>query len=413
MIVREAIREALRTLAAQKLRAALTLFGFVWGTAAVIFLVAWGDGVRTMLDVGFAKTGRNLGVIDPGTLGVDYVPITDRRYVWFDVDDLEAVRARAKWPALVGGEEKRFAMASFGQTAFSVDLRGVEPETIEIRGVPIEAGRGITRTDLRRNRRVVVLGAELRRELLGAHGGLGSWVRIDGTPFEVVGILAPVGVQLNRDGRLIDDQAWVPLATYHSYWPRTWTEEAVVGRILYQARDRRFYETTRDEIRAILADRLGVPRTDHSAIDSWSPMERLNALPVDQMRGLMFVIAATTLMIGGVGILTMMLDSVQERRTEIGVRLAVGARRRDVLVQFFIESMVVSVIGGVLGVALGILSCAALAALDLPDVVPVPELSVSVIAIALGVMTATGFAAALLPAWRAVGVAPSVTLRME
>lgn len=413
MIVVESFRQALRTLSAQKLRAAITLSGFVWGTAAVIFLTAWGDGVRTMLEQGFAKTGRNMGVVEAGTLSVDYVPATDRRHLWFDIEDLEAVRARAKWPAMVAGEEQSFAMTTFGQTTLSVDLRGVEPETMEIRGVPVAAGRGITRTDLDHDRRVVVLGAGLRHDLLGVHGGLGSWIRIRGVPFEVVGILAPVGIQLNRDGRLIDDQAWVPLATYQSHWPRAWTEDAVVGRILYRARHQRVYETTRDEIRAILADRLGVPRSDRGAIHGWSPMERLNELPVDQMRGLLFVIAVATLVIGGVGILTMMLESVHDRRMEIGVRLAVGARRRDVLLQFFLESFAVSLLGGLLGVALGTASCAVLAAIDLPDIVPMPELSARVVTTALTVMTATGFVAALLPAWRAVHVDPSVTLRME
>lgn len=413
MLVLEAIRQSLRTLATQKLRASLTLFGFVWGTAAVIFLVGWGDGVRSMLERGFAKTGRNMGNIFAGKISEDFTPVADRRYLWLNNDDLGVVRKRAHWPEQVAGESQRFLSASHRQTVITTDMRGVEPETMDIRGTPIASGRGIIRTDLEHKRRVVVLGDRLRRKLLGAEGGLGSYIRLGGIPFEVVGILEPVGLQLSRDGLEIDDQTWIPLTTFQLNWPAWWTDEQVVDKLVYRARDRHLFEVTRDEIRAILADQLGVPRSDPEAITGWSPMEMLNKLPLDETRGLMFIIAVTTLLIGGVGILNMMLDSVHERRQEIGIRLAVGARKRDVLLQFFLETFVVSALGGALGVALGVAGCAGLGALDVPDIVPVPELSLSMIGVALGVMTTVGFAAGLLPAWRATRVDPAMTLRME
>ena len=187
----------------------------------------------------------------------------------------------------------------------------------------------------------------------------------------------------------------------------------MVDKILYRAQHRILYERTRDELRAILADRLNVPRSDLGAVTGWSAMEMLNKLPLDQTRGLLLIIAVTTLVIGGVGILTMMLDSVHERRQEIGIRLAIGARRSDVLMQFFLETFTVSVLGGALGVALGVLGCVALGAIDVPDVVPLPILSARMVVLAVGVMTAVGFLASLLPAWRAVRVDPSLTMRME
>jgi putative ABC transport system permease protein len=413
VLVLESIHQALRTLWSHKLRASLTLFGFVWGTAAVIFLVGWGDGVVVMIERGFAKTGRNIGVVMAGKISDDFRPASDRRYLWLDTEDLEVLRRRARMPEQVAGENNQFAVLSYRDSALSVDMRGVEPETVEIRGVPLAGGRSITRTDLDHRRRVVMLGSRVRRTLLGGRGGLGSWVRINGTPFQVVGILAPVGIQLSRDGLLVDDQVWVPLSTFQQTWPRWWTEEAVVDKILYRARDRLLYEPTRDELRAILADQLGVPRGDPGAIAGWSAMEMLNKLPLDQTRSLMLIIAVTTLVIGGVGILTMMLDSVHERRQEIGIRLAIGARRRDVLMQFFLETFSVSLLGGALGVALGVAGCLALGTLDVPDVVPLPILSTRMIVLAVVVMTTIGFLSSLLPAWRAVRVDPSLTLRME
>ena len=100
----ESLRQALRTLWAHRMRASLTLFGFVWGTAGVIFLVGWGDGLREMLERGFAKTGRNMGVIYSGRIGEDYTPAADRRFLWFNLEDLDAARRLAVLPAVVAGE---------------------------------------------------------------------------------------------------------------------------------------------------------------------------------------------------------------------------------------------------------------------------------------------------------------------
>lgn len=413
MLVAESVGQALRMLRAQKLRAVLTLFGFVWGTASVIFLVGWGDGVTVMLEDGFAKTGRDMGVMGPGFITADFTPASDRRYLWLENADVEVMRRRAKLAEVVGGESQQFKTIAYGQNTYAVDIRGMEPETVDVRGVPIATGRHVTKTDLLHERRVVVLGDGLRRRLLGAHARLGAVVRLDGVPFRVVGFLAPVGVQLNRDGDLIDDQAWIPLTTYQKYWPAWWTDQPVVRSVLYRVPDRRLYEQTRDELRAILADRLNVSADDGGAVWGYSPVEMLNRLQLSRTRGMMFVIAVTTLVVGGIGVLTMMLDSVYDRRQEIGVRRAVGATRREVLLQFFVESLAVSLLGGAIGLALGIGGCLALGSLDLPDLVPVPILSTRVVVVTVVVMGSIGMGAGLVPAWRATLIDPAESLRTE
>jgi putative ABC transport system permease protein len=413
VLITESIIQALRMLEAQKLRALLTLFGFVWGTASVIFLVGWGDGVTVMLEDGFAKTGRNMGVMGPGFITADFTPAADRRYLWVENDDVEVMRRRSKLAEVVGGESQQFKTIAYGQSSFAIDIRGMEPETVDIRGVRVATGRPLTRTDLLHERRVVLLGDGMRRRLLGTNARLDAVVRLDGLPFKVVGFLEPVGVQLNRDGNLIDDQAWIPLTTYQKYWPAWWTDQPVVGSILYRVRDRRLYEQTRDELRAILARRLDVSPDDSGAVWGYSPVEMLNKLQLGRTRGMMFVIALTTLMVGGIGVLTMMLDSVHDRRQEIGVRRAVGATRREVLLQFFIETLVVSLLGGAIGLALGVGGCLALGALDLPDLVPVPILSTRVIVLTTLVMGSIGVGAGLVPAWRATLVEPADSLRSD
>jgi putative ABC transport system permease protein len=352
-------------------------------------------------------------VVWPGRISEDFTPAVDRRHLWYTQDDLERVRRRARLPELVAGETREYMPVAYRQRAISAETRGVEPQGIEIRGVPIASGRGFTFSDLKHRRRVAILGHDTRRHLLGPQGEVGSWIRVAGTPFRVVGVLERVGAQLGRDGEEIDDQLWIPLSTFQTHWPRWWTDDPWIEKIIYRMRGRHLLEETEQEVRAILAEGLGVSPTDEETVRAWSPVRMLRDLPLDQMRGLMLVLAVATLVIGGIGTLNMMLDSVYERRQEIGVRMALGARSRDVLIQFFLETFTVVALGGLLGVALGAAACLAIGRIDAPDLVPVPVVQARIVWTAIGVMSAIGALAGVVPAWRASRVDPAVTLRMD
>jgi putative ABC transport system permease protein len=321
----------------------------------------------------------------------------------------------------VAGETRNHVPAVFRQRAMSFELRGVEPEGIAIRSPPLAAGRWITRSDVDHRRRVLLLGQRARERLLGAEGGVGSIVRLDGTPFRVIGVLGRVGTQLSRDGAEIDDQVWVPLSTHLMLWHNPWIEDDIVRTILVRLRSRDLLDATEAEARRILAARLGVAADDREAVPIFSPVSMLRRIPIDQQNAVSFLIAATTILIGGIGVLSMMLDSVRERRTEIGIRLAVGARRRDVLAQFFLETLCLVALGGILGVALGV-ACSGLLASPglragippaLNDILPVPELRPATLWAAVSILAATGLLSALVPAWRAARIDPAVTLRAE
>jgi putative ABC transport system permease protein len=410
----EAVRAALRTLRAHRLRTFLTLFGVVWGTASVVFLLSWGLGVQKMVEDGFFRIGKNVVQAFAGKIGEDYTPAVDRRAIWFTLEDVETLRRRARLPDLVAGEAMYFGVAAYGQKAYSVDVRGVEHHHFDLRGVRVSAGRALSHADLDHRRRVAVLGDTARRRVLGPEGGIGAWIRIDGRPHQVVGFLAPVGTQLWRDRATeLDEQVWIPLTTLLAAGPRYGTDEEIVDTIVMRARDRQSYDALKREVRAVLSRRLGVSPRDEEAIFIMSPLDMLRQLPLDQLGGVLFMLGATTLLIGGVGILNMMLDAVQDRRQEIGVRMAVGARRRDILGQFFLEALVITGIGGLLGLLLGVAGCGLLARLEAPDLIPIPILKLEIIWLAIGVMSFVGFASGLIPAWRAARVDPSETLRAE
>ncbi|MDX1649984.1 MAG: ABC transporter permease, partial [Myxococcota bacterium] len=403
------------------LRAALTVFGLVWGAAAVIFLAGWGEGLRAMNEAAFQRAGRNLIQIWPGRVSEDFSPAADRRYLWYTTDDVEALRERARLVERVAGETRTYLPAAFRQRAMSMEVRGVEPDGEAIRGVRAAAGRLISRSDVDHRRRVLVVGHRARSRLLGPQGGVGSVVRLDSKPFRVVGVLERVGTQLSRDGDELDDQLRVPLSTHLMLWPNPWLPVDMLSHVLVRTPDRHLVDETEAEVRRILAERLGVPPDDEEAVPSFSPVKMLRRIPIDEQNAVNFVIGATTILIGGVGVLTMMLDAVRERRTEIGIRLAVGARRRDVLLQFFLETACIVALGGLLGVALGIAGSWLLAspalragippALD--DLIPVPVVQARVVAAAFAILGGTGLLAGIVPAWRASRVDPAVTLRAD
>ena len=150
----ETFRQAWRLLTAHKLRSALTLFGVVWGTASVIFLVGWGEGVSKMLEDGFSRAGKDMAYVFVGRVSEDFTPAVDRRVLWYTRDDLEVLRRRARLPELVAGETRKYGAAAFRQRAINAELRGVEPEGMVIRGVALAQGRPIRASDIEHRRRV-------------------------------------------------------------------------------------------------------------------------------------------------------------------------------------------------------------------------------------------------------------------
>jgi putative ABC transport system permease protein len=386
----------------------------VWGTSSVIFLMSWGAGLNVMVEHSFEKIGKNMILAFPGHVGEDFTPAVDRRYLWFTLEDVEAVRKRMRLAEIAVGESELWASVTYRQKMLTMDVKGIEPRQLELRGVPLAAGRGLRNGDLDYRRRVAILGSKARLRLLGSQGGVGSRIRIDGRSFEVIGILERVGTQLWRGGATeIDDQVWIPITTLFAFGPRWGVDEEIVDHVQVRIPHRNLKEQAKRELRAVLAERLRVSPTDTEAIHVVGPLDMLEKLPVNETGGIFLLISLTTLLIGGIGVLNLMLESVQERRQEIGVRMAVGARRREVISQFLVETLVITGLGGGTGIALGVALSWGLSRLETPDLIPLPILQGWSVALATGVLALVGVLAGVLPAWRASHVDPALTLRAE
>jgi putative ABC transport system permease protein len=405
----ETVRQAFDTMRQHRRWAALTMFGVVWGTAAVVLLVGWGVGAHRTTDSGMQKVGKNLLFIMAGRVGDDLTPADERRVLHLEMDDLAAVRAGARHIEYASGEVLQFLLVRYGAESRMVDVRGVEPVMQELRGVSVAAGRFISQDDVRYQRRVAVIGQTARQRLLGPRPAVGQHIDIHGRRFVVVGLLDRVGTQLSRHRTETDEQVWMPITA-----AQTLVGNDDVDSIVARPRERRFNEDLKREVRRVLSSRLHVSPHDEEAVFIISMIDILSAFDsvFTFMNFFLLVIASTTLLIGGIGVTNMMLVSVNERRREIGLRLAIGARRADVVVQFLVETMVVTLVGGISGVALGLLGCAGLDALP-HEMIPVPVVLPSVSLLALGVTVVVGVLAGVAPAWRAAGVDPAEALRVE
>ncbi|MBI4517688.1 MAG: ABC transporter permease [Deltaproteobacteria bacterium] len=403
------IRQALGTMRLHRRWAALTMFGIVWGTASVVLLVGWGIGVHGMVDAGMQKIGKNLVLVLPGRVGEDLSAADERRTITLDLDDVAALRQAARRADVVTGELRHWTYARAGAQGRNLDMRGVEPLMQQLRGATLAAGRFITADDVRFQHRVAVIGHTARARLLGPRPALGARINLDGQTFEVIGLLDRVGTQLSRDRTETDEQIWIPIST-----ALTMTGREHLDVILTRPTERRFNQELKREIRTILARRLHVSPSDEEAVFIISLVDMLAGFDsvFAALNVFMIVLAAGTLLIGGIGVMNMMLVSVNERRREIGVRLAVGAARRHVVGQFLVETLVITLVGGFAGLALGVLACAILGQLP-RDVIPVPVIVPQVVVLALAITTVVGIISGSGPAWRAARIDPAESLRAE
>jgi len=401
------IRQALETMRLHRLWTILTISGIVWGTASVVLLVGWGVGVHGMVDGGMQKIGKNLVYLIPGRVSEDLSPADERRELSFELEDARVLRASARHIDLMSAEMQDFMYAAYGTSSHLVDVRGVEPQMLELRGVTIAEGRWISPKDVSLERRVAVIGQTARERLLGRHPPVGQHIELNGQSFEVIGLLARVGAQLSRDETLLDEQIWIPITT-----ARNLTGRKNLNLIVMRPPDRNSNEQVKLEARRILAKRMHVSPEDEEAVQVISLIDYLSGFDAvfAAFNVFLTVLAIATLAIGGIGVMNMMLVSVNERRREIALRLAVGARRSQVVGQFLVETLVITLIGGVAGTTLGMLACTALSMIH-GDLIPIPHIIPGIVVLALGSTVAVGVVSGCVPAWRASAIDPAETLR--
>lgn len=394
MRVGEAWRVAIDALRANRLRSGLTMLGVVIGVAAVVVLVAIGTGAKQEVERQVEGLGSNLLIVVPGRVDFGSAPAVSR----LSLSDVDAVTR------IVGDRSRVAVTVSSGETVRAgtasrfTSVLGVLETTPQVFVRSLARGSYLTRSDVDTSRRVAVLGSSVAGTLFGERDPVGQQVSIAGVRFRVVGVFTPLGQSLGVDR---DDEVHIPVTTAH----RLLGTNRVDG-IAIKAPDRDRIASLADRIVAELSRRH--PDTEFSAVTQEQILGVLGDI-LGVLTGVLAAIAGISLLVGGVGVSNIMLVSVRERTREIGLRKAVGARPRDIGVQFLLEAVLLTTLGGVSGMALGVAAALVVGALS-----PVPAaITWWSLALAFGVSAAVGIAFGVVPAQRAGRLDPVEALRSE
>jgi putative ABC transport system permease protein len=417
MRVTEQFRMALRALAVNKLRSVLTMLGIIIGVGAVITLLSAGEGVQRLIEDQLQSIGTNILFVVPGNLSNSQMQRGGNIDLTLSLADAEAIADPFNVPdmAQVAPEIMGSADVSYGKSTLSLNVSGVTPAYEEVRNFPVDYGSFITDLDVNSGARVAVLGSKVAERFYGANGyAVGTTIKIKNVPFKVIGVLKTKGGTGGPGGDQ-DETVLVPLSTAHQrLFPRYHNSrgQPLVTVIYVQVTAEERMGVAAAEISDLLRDRHDIQFKDD---DDFSVINQKDLLAIfGQITGVLTIflgaIAGISLLVGGIGIMNIMLVSVTERTREIGLRKAVGAKRKHILVQFLIESVVLALIGGAIGILLGAAGVALISQLqDSLKAVVSPQ----------SVVLATGFSAAvglffgIYPATRASRLNPIDALRYE
>jgi putative ABC transport system permease protein len=416
MSILESMRLAFRALMANKLRSALTMLGIVIGVGAVITLMSAGEGVSVYIEEQFQGIGSNLLFVIPGSLDEARAGPASMRGGTEELTngDAEALRDPLRAPdvAAVSPQLFRSTVVSTGKRNVLAQVIGVPPEFASVRNWSPEVGEFISQEHMNSRARVALLGKTVVRELFPDNAyPLEQTVKINGIPFRVIGVLEEKGGSQFSDE---DNTVLVPLTTAQTrlFPSRSRSGDYRVSAIIVQAISAERMDAAAEQVAAILRERHGIAFSDE---DDFSIISQADIIAVfgqitDVLTIFLGAIAGISLLVGGIGIMNIMLVSVTERTREIGLRKAVGARRRDILWQFLIEAMTLSLIGGVAGIGLGILGAGIISELieDFRAVV-----TPGAVVLATGFSAAVGLFFGIYPARRASLLNPIDALRYE
>jgi putative ABC transport system permease protein len=411
MSFRDCLNVSVQILRANKMRSGLTILGIVIGVSSVVFLISFGRGHEANLMAIFKSLGAETIYVTSASQMADQISGITRKLTMEDAIALEN-SSRLPSVALVSPFIEKMSTVTYGNEKVGTDVMGVMPNIRNIIEYPIERGLYITDEDVMSGASVVVLGATARVNLFKNEDPLGKNIRVDGRIFEVIGMLEAKGGFLPG----ADDFVMIPLTTMQAkLMGETTTEGRPVQTIAVRAVSAERIGSAKDEAISVLRQRHHIregEENDFYVMDMREILDQMKqALEVFEV--FLASVGAISLVVGGIGIMNIMLVSVTERTREIGIRKAVGAKRLDIMKQFLVESAILSISGGVIGIILAFLFVLMVTGVNLGGYTVQAPFSLDIVLIALVVSTFIGISSGLYPAFRAASMDPVESLRYQ
>lgn len=399
---------AINSLKINKMRSALTSLGIIIGVSAVIIMLAVGTGAREKIAKDMESMGSNLLMIRSASAKSGGVRMGMGTKPTLTLKDAEAIEKKVTGILAIAPYSSEAKQLTFSNQNWSTSVGGTTAPYLYIRNYEIEMGRNFIPEDIKNNTKVVIIGNTVATELFGDMNPINKTIRIGNIPFKVIGLLKTKGQ--SGMGHDQDDLVFIPITTaqkkvFGTSFPGT------VNMISVKAQDDKILEQTQKEIRELLKYRhhIGKTQEDDFEIRNLAQMQETIKSSAAAMSLLLGSIAFVSLIVGGIGIMNIMLVSVTERTKEIGIRMAIGAKANDIRIQFLIESFLLSIIGGLIGVLIG---CAITGIIGMFKIMTV-SVSVFSIILSLGFSGIVGIGFGYYPAYKASLLNPIDALRYE
>jgi len=392
------ITELFRNLNQQRLRSFLTIFGIMWGTATLILLLAFGTGFRDQTVLNMRGMGDEIAILFQGRTTIAYDGYGIGRQIRFRESDAWLLEDQIADIKTVTPEYTESLQVSYGDKRRNSMVGGIYPVYSDIRNIfEKEGGRWLNDKDLEERRRVIFLGNRLAENLFGEEDPVGKQVLVRHTPFTVIGVMQEK-IQNSSYSQQDRDRAFIPATTFSAMMGTDY-----IRNILYTPAHPDLAESIRDQVYQVLARKHRFDPSDRDAIVIWDTNEFWSFIYIlfYGINGFLALIGFFTLAVGGIGVANIMFVVVQERMKEIGIRRSVGAKRHQIMGQFFLETFLIIGMGAAAGYGIGWVFVEALQDIPIKDFVGAPYFAPEVGIIAFIVLGFVGFAAGLLPAWRA------------
>ena len=409
------LAEVLGDLRAHRTRTLLTIFAMVWGTISIVLLLAFGQGLRTQVSVGLLNAGERIFMVYGGQTSLEHEGLSRGRRIRLREDDLDLVlRAIPEFEFGSPSYGRGRTHLEAGENQTTTYMEGVNPIFSELRRMfPAPGGRFINQRDLDQRRRVLFLGDEIAARLFGDTRPVGQTVLLDGLSFRVIGVMESKFQDSSNNGP-DENRAVIPASTFRSIYGNDF-----VNHLLVRPRNVADAPVAKRELYRVLGGRHRFDPTDERALGIWDFIE--DEKIVGQIgfgiQVFLGLVGAFTLLVAGVGVANIMYVVVRERTQEIGIRLAVGARRRHIVNQFMFEAILIAVGGGLLGLAVA--SLLVIGIDSVPSENPAleyimnPKLSLPIASTCVGLLMVIGLVAGILPARKAARLDPVESLRYE